>query len=115
MTESTGGIPSTFTITFEPHESGAKPDVDTEFRIPGPVLGKLAEKLVAKRMQREAEGSAQNIEERVEIQRADNAEVSQGSASSPTGLHSRSSVRVSHRSMASATSRHRGSAMRLCA
>jgi len=42
-------------------------DVDTEYMIPVPVLGKLAEKLVAKRVQREAEQSAQNIKERLEL------------------------------------------------
>ena len=67
VTESTGGIPNTFTMVFEPHEGGTKLDVDTEYTIPVPVLGKLAEKLVAKRVQREAEQSAQNIKERLEL------------------------------------------------
>lgn len=67
VTESTGGIPNTFTMVFEPHEKGTKLDVDTEYTIPVPVLGKLAEKLVAKRVQREAEESAQNIKERLEL------------------------------------------------
>jgi uncharacterized protein YndB with AHSA1/START domain len=66
VTESKGGIPSTFTMAFSPHEGGTKLDVDTEYSIPVPVLGKLAEKLVARRMQREAELSAQNIKERLE-------------------------------------------------
>ncbi len=67
VTESAGGIPSTFTMVFEPHEGGTKLVVDTEYTIPVPVLGKLAEKLVSKRMQREADLSAQNIKERLEL------------------------------------------------
>jgi uncharacterized protein YndB with AHSA1/START domain len=66
VTESNGGIASTFTMQFEPHESGTRLVVDTEYTIPVPVLGKLAEKIVAGRMQREAEQSAQNIKERLE-------------------------------------------------
>jgi uncharacterized membrane protein len=67
VTQSTGGIPNTFTMVFEPNERGTKLDVHTESTIPVPVLGPLAEKLVAKRMQREAEQSAQNIKERLEV------------------------------------------------
>ena len=67
VTESQGGIASTFTMVFEPHENGTKLVVETEYTIPVPVLGKLAEKIVAGRIQREAEQSAQNIKERLEL------------------------------------------------
>ncbi|MGB5703979.1 MAG: SRPBCC family protein [Polyangiales bacterium] len=67
VTESTGGIPSTFTMVFEAVDGGTKLDVETTYSIPVPVLGKLAEKVVAKRMQREAELSALNIKERLEL------------------------------------------------
>ena len=48
VAESKGGITSTFTFTFAPHEGGTKLDVDVDYTIPIPVLGKLAEKLVLK-------------------------------------------------------------------
>jgi uncharacterized protein YndB with AHSA1/START domain len=64
--EGKGGVTSKITYTFAPHEGGTKLDADTEYTIPVPVLGKLAEKLVHKRNQRESEMSMQNIKERME-------------------------------------------------
>jgi hypothetical protein len=66
VAESKGGITSTFTFTFAPHEGGTKLDIDVDYTIPIPVLGKLAEKLVLKRNQREMELNSQNIKERLE-------------------------------------------------
>lgn len=66
VTESKGSIESTFTFAFTPYEGGTKLDVETEYSIPIPVLGKLAEKLVRRRNQREAELSAENIRESLE-------------------------------------------------
>jgi uncharacterized protein YndB with AHSA1/START domain len=66
VTKSKGGITSTFTFTFAPHEGGTKLDMDVDYTIPVPVLGKLAEKLVLKRNQREMELNNQNIKERLE-------------------------------------------------
>jgi uncharacterized protein YndB with AHSA1/START domain len=63
---SKGGITSTFTFTFAPTEGGTKLDMDVDYTIPIPVLGKLAEKLVLKRNQREADLNNQNIKERLE-------------------------------------------------
>lgn len=51
-----GGIASTLTYSFAPHEGGTELEVDSGYTIPVPVLGKLAEKLVLKRNQREPEG-----------------------------------------------------------
>jgi uncharacterized membrane protein len=66
VVESKEGIPSTFTFTFAPHEGGTKLDMDVDYTIPIPVLGKLAEKLVLKRNQREMVLNNQNIKERME-------------------------------------------------
>jgi uncharacterized protein YndB with AHSA1/START domain len=66
VTESKGGITSTFTFTYAPHEGGTKLDLEVDYTIPVPVLGKLAEKLVLKRNQREMELNNQNIKERLE-------------------------------------------------
>ncbi|MBW2377784.1 MAG: hypothetical protein JRF55_17705 [Deltaproteobacteria bacterium] len=49
------------TFTFAPHEGGTKLDMDIDYTIPVPVLGKLAEKVVFKRNQREAQMSMENI------------------------------------------------------
>jgi uncharacterized protein YndB with AHSA1/START domain len=61
-----GGITSTFTYTFAPHEGGTKLDSEIDYAIPVPVLGKLAEKLVLKRNERESKMNFQNIKERLE-------------------------------------------------
>ena len=62
-----GGITSTITYTFAPHEGGTKLDFEVDYTIPVPVLGKLAEKAVFKRNQREAALSMQNIKERLDV------------------------------------------------
>jgi uncharacterized protein YndB with AHSA1/START domain len=67
VTDNKGGITSTFTFTFAPHEGGTKLDLELDYTIPVPVLGKLAEKLVLKRNQREADLSMENIKERLEV------------------------------------------------
>jgi carbon monoxide dehydrogenase subunit G len=67
VTESAGGVTSTWTFTFAPHEGGTKLDLELDYTIPVPVLGKLAEKLVLKRNQREADLSMENIKQRLEV------------------------------------------------
>lgn len=62
-----GGMTSTITYTFAPHEGGTKLDFEVDYSIPVPVLGKLAEKLVFKRNQREAEMGLANLKERLEV------------------------------------------------
>lgn len=66
VTESKGGATSTFTFAFAPHEGGTKVDLDIEYSIPIPVLGKLAEKLVLKRNQSEIELSMENLKDNLE-------------------------------------------------
>ena len=67
VVESKGGITSTFSFTFAPHEGGTKLDMDVDYTIPVPVLGKLAEKLVHKRNQRESHMAMENIKEKLEV------------------------------------------------
>ena len=67
VTDSKGGATSTWTFTFAPHEGGTKLDLELDYTIPVPVLGKLAEQLVLKRNQREADLSMENIKERLEV------------------------------------------------
>jgi len=66
VTDGKGGITSSFAFTFAPHESGTKLDLSIDYTIPVPVLGKLAEKLVLKRHQRDADASMENLKERLE-------------------------------------------------
>lgn len=66
VVETKGGVSGKLTYTFEAHEGGTKLSVETEYTIPVPVLGKLAEKLVAKRNQRESEMGLKNVKERLE-------------------------------------------------
>ena len=66
VSESKGGATSTITFTYAPHEGGTKLDLEVDYTIPIPVLGKLAEKLVLKRNQREAGMWMDNIKERME-------------------------------------------------
>ena len=48
------------------YEGGTKLDLQIDYTIPVPVLGKLAEKLVLKRHQRDADTSMENLKERLE-------------------------------------------------
>lgn len=66
VVESKGGIASTWTFAFEPHEGGTKMDLEIEYTIPVPVLGKLAERLVLKRNEREMDLAMDNIKDKVE-------------------------------------------------
>ena len=66
VTESKGGILSTWTFTFAEREGGTELGMHVDYTIPIPVLGKLAEELVLKRNGREADLAMQNIKERLE-------------------------------------------------
>jgi len=67
VTDSKGGITSTFTWTFAPHGDGTKLDLQVDYTIPVPVLGKLAEKLAAKRNDREGDLWMENIKQMLEV------------------------------------------------
>jgi uncharacterized protein YndB with AHSA1/START domain len=66
VTEGKGGVTSVFTFTFAPHEGGTKLGLDIDYTIPIPVLGKLAEKLVLKRNQRDMDMSLENLKDHME-------------------------------------------------
>ena len=66
VTQSKGDIVSTWTLTFEPHDGGTKLNFVVEYTIPVPVLGKLAEALVLRQNQREADLALANIKDRME-------------------------------------------------
>jgi len=60
------GVVSIWSYTFEPHEGGTKLNLDIEYTIPVPVLGKLAEKFVLRRNEREADLAMANIKDKME-------------------------------------------------
>jgi uncharacterized membrane protein len=64
--KSKGGITSTWTYTFEPHGDVTTLDVDVDYTVPVPVLGKLAEKLIFKRNDRDLEMALMNLKDRLE-------------------------------------------------
>ena len=66
VTNSKGGATSIFAFTFAPHEGGTKLNVDIDYSIPIPVLGKLAEQLVLKRNQRDMDVSMENLKDNME-------------------------------------------------
>ena len=65
-TKSEGGATSIFTFTFAPHEGGTKLNMNVDYTIPIPVLGKLAEQLVLKRNQRDMDVSMENLKDNME-------------------------------------------------
>ena len=64
--ETKKGITNTFDYNFEKHEGGTMMKLKVEYTIPVPVLGKLAEKIVLKRNEREADLGMANIKEKME-------------------------------------------------
>ena len=64
--QSKGALEAHWTFTFEPHDGGTKLGMDVEYTVPVPVLGKLAEKLVLKRNEREADMATENIKDKME-------------------------------------------------
>jgi carbon monoxide dehydrogenase subunit G len=55
------GIPSTFVWEYHPHNGGTALDVEIEYKVPTPVLGKLAEKAIVKMNDHEAETLLTNL------------------------------------------------------
>jgi len=64
--KSTGGIVSTWTYTFNPEAGGTRVNLVVDYTIPVPVLGKIAERLVLRQNEREADLAMTNIKERLE-------------------------------------------------
>jgi uncharacterized membrane protein len=64
--DSKGGATSTWTLTFAPHEDGTTLNLNVDYTIPVPVLGKMVEKLVVKRNQRDADTWMENLRETME-------------------------------------------------
>jgi len=61
VTESKGGILSTWTHTFQPEDGGTKATLTVDYTIPVPLLGKFAEGLVLRQNEREADLATANL------------------------------------------------------
>ena len=55
VSKSSGGIASTWTFAFKTEGGGTRLDLEVEYTIPVPVLGKFAERMVIRRSEREAD------------------------------------------------------------
>ncbi len=66
VTQSKGGIISTWTWTFKPENGRTRLTVVVDYTIPIPVLGKVAEAVVLKWTEREADMATANIKARME-------------------------------------------------
>ena len=66
VTESKGGVVSTWAWTFKPENGGTRLSVVVDYTIPIPVLGKVVEAVVLKWTEREADMAAENIKARME-------------------------------------------------
>lgn len=66
VTVSKGGIASTITWTYEPKDGGTRLTFDAEYTVPIPLLGRLAEALIVRQNEREAETLLTNLKARME-------------------------------------------------
>jgi hypothetical protein len=61
-----GMLEATWTSIVEPHEDGTKLIIEVEYTIPVPVLGRLAEHLTVRRMERDLESGLLNVKDIIE-------------------------------------------------
>jgi ribosome-associated toxin RatA of RatAB toxin-antitoxin module len=66
VTRSEGSIKTLWNWNFESQDDGTKLDLSVEYTIPMPVLGKLAEAIVLKQNEREADLALANIKAKME-------------------------------------------------
>jgi uncharacterized membrane protein len=66
VTKSKGGIESTITLTYQPEDSGTKVTLESEYTVPIPLLGKLAEAFIVKANEGETELMLANLKTRME-------------------------------------------------
>jgi carbon monoxide dehydrogenase subunit G len=67
IVKNTGGIPSTFDYTYEAVGKGMRLTLNVDYSIPGSVLAKLAEPIVHRVNEHEAETFLQNVKTRIEM------------------------------------------------
>ena len=68
MTHSKKGIESTFKWDYEPIPEGTRLHVEVEYKVPIPLVGKLAEAVITKQNDHEATVLLTNLKDRMEIE-----------------------------------------------
>lgn len=68
VTQSTKGIESRFVWDYETTAEGTKMTVEIEYKVPIPLLGKLAEAVITKQNEHEAETLLDNLKNRMEME-----------------------------------------------
>lgn len=68
ITRSKMGIESTFCWEFESVSEGTRLHLEVEYKIPLPLIGKLAEAVILKQNEHEAHNTLHNLKDRMEIQ-----------------------------------------------
>lgn len=63
VVKSTGGIESTFIYDYEPEGEGTRLSMEVDYKVPVPVLGKLAESFILRSNEREADTVLANIKD----------------------------------------------------
>jgi uncharacterized membrane protein len=66
VTKSSGGVDSTATVEYEPVEAGTRVTISNEFVVPVPLVGKLAESVIAKMAEQDAQALLVNLKTRME-------------------------------------------------
>ena len=66
VTKSTKGIESHFVWNYKPENGGTKVTVDIEYKVPVPLLGKLAESFILKQNDQEGDTLLSNLKARME-------------------------------------------------
>jgi len=67
-TKSTKGIESKFTWIYQREDNDTKLTVDIEYKVPVPLIGKLAEAVILKQNDHEADTLLENLKSRMEIE-----------------------------------------------
>ncbi len=65
-----GGIESKFVWTFTPENSGTRVSVQIDYKVPVPVLGKLAEGVIIRQNEKDTDTMMANLKNKVEAQEA---------------------------------------------
>lgn len=67
VVKNTKGIPSTFVWKYDSEDGKTMLSLEVEYTIPIPLLGKLAEALIVKQNEREADTMLANLKDRMEV------------------------------------------------
>jgi carbon monoxide dehydrogenase subunit G len=67
VTQGKGGVNSKWFFTYDPTDDGTMLSLAVEYEVPIPVIGKMAEAVIRKQNEREADLALSNIKDRMEV------------------------------------------------